>query len=73
MNNKCTAYVQGPSLCKNGFPQSAICSGSVCHCCGKHSDKIPACQNEDIDKMWIDDKGYPKYVVKFMEKNDEQE
>ncbi len=60
---KCIAFVEGPSLCTNGFPQSAICRGSVCNTCGKHPDTVPACQNEDILPMWIDDSGYPKYSI----------
>jgi hypothetical protein len=58
---KCIAFVEGPSLCNNGFPQSSICRGDVCTMCGKYSDKIPACQNEDIHSVWIDESGKPKY------------
>lgn len=59
----CQASLPGPSLCANGFPQSAVCRGYACHACGKHSDVVPACQDEDIAPMWLMDNGIPKFML----------
>ena len=64
IEEKCVAFVEGPSLCKNGFPQSIACQGRVCHSCGQHTAKIPSCMNEDIHKAWINEDGTPKYYRK---------
>lgn len=62
---QCTSYIPG-SICRSGFPMgypaSSACTGSVCGGCGKPNDKLPACQNDDLGKPWIDDSGYPVHA-----------
>lgn len=60
---KCVAYIEGPSLCRNGFPQNSACRGSTCHACGRHTETVSACMNEDIRPMWLNDDGSPKYAA----------
>lgn len=60
-SGQCSAYVPGPALCTNGFPQNGACRGSACHCCGNPTDKLPACMREDLGKPWINDNGLPTF------------
>jgi len=64
MTETCTAYSQGNTVCRNGFPQSGACLGNVCHFCGKPGDSVPACVGDNpSDKWfaaWMDESGRPK-------------
>lgn len=61
---QCSSYQIGQQICRDGFPISAICMGARCFGCGRHSDKVPACQNEDLGARFLDDRGLP-----FMNRN----
>lgn len=66
MNTKtCSAFVGGPDVCRNGFPQNAACSGIGCPTCG-NVKATPACMRDDMpDKVsaaWFDDAGRPKFA-----------
>ena len=60
----CASYRRG-QLCADGFPMSypasSACTGSVCDCCQRPNDKLPACMDEDINAMWLNDDGTPKH------------
>lgn len=58
-NQQCSSYRPGPRLCASGFPQSDFCRGGTCHGCGRHPAKAPACQNEDIPAIFLDESGLP--------------
>jgi len=60
----CQAYIQGPNLCRNGFPQNSACYGYTCHGCGRPTDAVPACMNEDIHARWLTGAGAPRYAIK---------
>lgn len=57
--DKCSAYTMGRGICSNGFPVNAACMGAKCHCCGRPTDKIPACMREDLGSPWLDESGRP--------------
>lgn len=61
--NTCVSYIAG-EICKSGFPfsLSSACTGSVCHCCGKHNEVLPPCQNEDLSSPWLDETGFPVWL-----------
>lgn len=67
LKNSCSAFVTGPNLCRNGFPQNSACSGIGCPTCGHNSD-VPTCLQEDIpDKTFaafFDDTGRPRFAKK---------
>ena len=50
---ECSSYRPG-RLCRDGFPQNAMCRGNRCSMCGRPSQAIPPCQNEDLGLPWID-------------------
>lgn len=57
---QCKSYESGRMICRDGFPVNAACMGVRCFSCGRHTDQIPACQNEDIDaRRFLDDRGMP--------------
>lgn len=62
--NTCSAFIGGPSLCRNGFPQNRACSGLGCPTCGHNSD-VPACLRDDFhDKVfaaYFQDNGLPRF------------
>lgn len=59
---KCSSYTPGEGLCRDGFPVSAICTGTFgCFSCG-HVSRIPACQREDLGPHLLDDRGLPRYA-----------
>lgn len=60
---KCIAYIEGPNLCRNGFPQNGACAGSTCPGCGRPTETVAACMNEDIHPMWLTAAGAPKYAA----------
>jgi hypothetical protein len=62
-NVPCQSYVWGSGVCRDGFPVSPICTGRAqCFGCGRWSDRLPACQREDLGPQWIDDRGLPIYA-----------
>ncbi len=63
---KCIAHIEGPSLCRNGFPQNAACRGVTCHGCGRPTEKIAPCMNEDIHSAWLADDGSPKCAAMML-------
>lgn len=62
----CTSYRPG-QLCADGFPMdypaSSACTGSVCSGCKRPNDTLPACMDEDIKPMWLNDDGSPKHYA----------
>lgn len=55
---RCSAHNSG-QICDNGFPTNAACLGASCWSCGRPTDKVPACLNEDLPARWFDDSGRP--------------
>jgi hypothetical protein len=66
LKNSCSAFVGGPSLCRNGFTQNAACSGIGCPTCGRVAD-TPACLRDDFRdsyfKGFFDDAGKPRFAI----------
>lgn len=58
--DECRSYIFGNGICRDGFPVSALCMGSKCHCCGRWTDKLPACQREDLGPHLLDETGAPR-------------
>ena len=69
---RCSAYVQGPSLCRNGFPQNGACFGATCHGCGRPSARIPACMREEVPARLVDESGRPKFAAPAQPKEGQQ-
>lgn len=59
---QCSSYEIGQQICRDGFPVSAACMGARCFGCGRHTDKVPACQNEDLHPRFFDDRGMPVFA-----------
>lgn len=62
MADQCSAYTMGRGICANGFPVNAACMGSKCWDCGRPTDKVPACMNEDIAPRWLNEDGSPRHA-----------
>jgi len=64
--NACSAAVEGPGLCRNGFTQNGACRGSACFLCHRPSDSVPMCMRDDFPdkafKAWFKDDGAPRYA-----------
>jgi len=58
----CSAYIAGPHLCANGFPQNAACMGARCHCCGRHTEQVPACLRDEVPAHLVDESGKPRLI-----------
>ncbi len=63
MHSPCSAYRPGPSLCRNGFPQNAACMGTCCHACGRPTERVPMCMQDEVPAHLIDDAGRMKFAV----------
>jgi len=67
-NQACSASIQGPGLCRNGFLQQASCHGMgfTCPTCGKASERTPMCMQEDVPprhfSLWFNENGLPKFA-----------
>lgn len=62
-DNACSSYRPGAGWCADGFPQNAGCLGLACSTCGRPSDKVPACMNENLGLPWVDpDTGNPVHA-----------
>jgi hypothetical protein len=62
-NATCSAYVPGPSLCRNGFPQNGACFGATCYGCGRPSESVAACMRDEVPSRLIDEAGRPKFAI----------
>lgn len=60
LQHACKSYQLGKLVCADGFPQNSACNPKPCHCCGKWSDVLPACQRENLGATLINpDTGAP--------------
>lgn len=64
MVNKCSAAVDGPSLCRNGFPQNNACRGYTCHGCGKPTAQVPVCMRDEVPAHLVDDAGRMRFAIR---------
>ena len=63
LTNTCSAFVPGPNLCRNGFPQNLGCWAPPCHGCGRPAKDVPACMRDEVPPHLIDDSGRPKFAA----------